>query len=80
MLKHPEAQAKAQLELDSVLGFGQLPSFGDEASLPYISAIVNECLRWEVPTPIAIPHQSTKDDEYRGYHIPAGTIVIPNSW
>ncbi|KZP23269.1 cytochrome P450 [Athelia psychrophila] len=80
MMKYPEVQAKAQLEIDSVLGSGHLPGFGDEASLPYISAIVKECLRWEVVTPISIPHQSTKDDEYRGYHIPAGTVVIPNTW
>ncbi|KZP21392.1 cytochrome P450 [Athelia psychrophila] len=80
MMKHPEVQVKAQLELDSVLGSGQLPSFGDEASLPYISAIVKECLRWKVATPIGVPHQSTKDDEYNGYHIPAGTLMIPNSW
>ncbi|KZP23292.1 cytochrome P450 [Athelia psychrophila] len=80
MMKHPEVQKKAQLELDSVLGLCQLPSPGEEASLPYISAIVKECLRWEVVTPIAIPHRSTVDDEYRGYHIPAGTLVIPNSW
>lgn len=80
MIQHPEVQAKAQLELDNFLNPGQLPSFGDEASLPYISAIVNECLRWQVVLPFAIPHQSTQDDEYRGYFIPAGTLVIPNSW
>ncbi|KZP18991.1 cytochrome P450 [Athelia psychrophila] len=80
MMKHPEVQAKAQLELDTVLGAGRLPSFGDEDSLPYISAVVKECLRWEVATPFAIPHLSTEDDLYRGFYIPAGTMVIPNSW
>ncbi|KZP27823.1 cytochrome P450 [Athelia psychrophila] len=80
MMKYPEVQAKAQRELDSVLGFGQLPDFGDEDSLPYITAMVKECLRWEVVSPIAVPHLSTADDEYKGYHIPAGTLVIPNSW
>ncbi|KZP26478.1 cytochrome P450 [Athelia psychrophila] len=80
MMKHPEVQAKAHLELDTVLGAGRLPTFGDEDSLPYISAIVKESLRWEVVTPFAVPHRSTKDDEYRGFFIPAGTIVIPNSW
>ncbi|KZP19015.1 cytochrome P450 [Athelia psychrophila] len=80
MMKHPEVQVKAQLELDTVLGVGQLPSFGDEVALPYISAVVKECLRWEVVAPFAIPHMLTKDDEYRGFFIPAGTVVIPNSW
>lgn len=80
MIKYPETLRKAQLELDTALGPGQLPSFGDEASLPYLSAIVNECLRWEIALPFSIPHQSIADDEFRGYHIPAGTLVIPNSW
>lgn len=80
MIKYPEVQAKAQRELDRVLGFGQLPTFGDEASLPYLSAIVKEVLRWEIVAPMGVPHQSTEDDEYRGYHIPAGTLVIPMSW
>lgn len=25
-------------------------------------------------------HVSTQDDAYRGYHIPKGTYVLPNSW
>lgn len=36
---------KAQKELDSVIGQGRLPDFGDRKSLPYISAIVKEILR-----------------------------------
>ncbi|KZP23245.1 hypothetical protein FIBSPDRAFT_737741, partial [Athelia psychrophila] len=53
--------------------------FGGEASLPYISTIINECLRWAAVTPIAIPPQLAKDDEYPGYHLPARTALIPTS-
>ncbi|KAJ7880182.1 cytochrome P450 [Mycena leptocephala] len=74
MLMNPEAQQKAQAELDSVVGAGHLPDFADEAALPYVSAIVKETLRWRNVTPIAI------DDEYLGYRIPAGSIVIGNAW
>ena len=28
----------------------------------------------------AVPHMSTNDDEYNGFFIPKGTIVIGNSW
>ena len=28
----------------------------------------------------AIPHMSTIDDEYNGFYIPKGTIVIGNAW
>lgn len=29
---------------------------------------------------IALSHATAEDDEYEGYFIPKGTIVIPNSW
>ena len=27
-----------------------------------------------------IPHMSTNDDEYNGFYIPKGTIMIGNAW
>lgn len=80
MVLYPDVQEKAQRELDSVLGPNQLPSFADQDSLPYLTAIVKELLRWEPLFPFSVPHRSTVDDVYGGYHIPAGTIVIPNTW
>ncbi|KAF4609449.1 hypothetical protein D9613_012942 [Agrocybe pediades] len=79
MLCFPEAQRKGQEELDRVLQ-GRLPNFEDEASLPYINAIVKEVIRWAPVTPIAVPHSSDEDDIYRGYFIPKGSIIIPNTW
>lgn len=52
MVMHPEVQAKAQEELDNVLGEGALPDFQDEDSLPYISAVVKEVIRWQTVFPI----------------------------
>jgi cytochrome P450 len=52
MLMNPEAQKKAQAEIDSVVGVGHLPGFADEALLPYVSAIVKEALRWRNVTPM----------------------------
>ncbi|KAJ6504457.1 cytochrome P450 [Mycena vulgaris] len=80
MLCNPEAQRKAQEEIDSVVQAGHLPDFDDEASLPYVSAVVKEVLRWRPVTPIAVPHFLPVDDEYRGYRLPAGSIVIANAW
>ncbi|KAF4599322.1 hypothetical protein EYR40_006414 [Pleurotus pulmonarius] len=80
VLHNPAALAKGQEEIDRVVGNDRLPDFGDEESLPYISAIVKEVLRWDSVTPIAIPHLSTTDDVYKGYFIPAGTMIIPNAW
>ncbi|KAF7338938.1 Cytochrome P450 [Mycena venus] len=80
MIANPEAQRRAQAEIDSVVGNDRLPNFTDEASLPYVSAIVKEVLRWRVVTPIAFPHRVTVEDEYRGYRIPVGSQVIGNVW
>ncbi|KAK0486576.1 cytochrome P450 [Armillaria novae-zelandiae] len=80
MLANPEAQRKAQDEIDTVLGPGELPQFADEVSLPYVSAVVKEVLRWKNVTPMGIPHALTSDDVYRGYRIPSGSTVIANIW
>lgn len=52
MLANPEAQAKAQAELDAVVGHGRLPEFSDQDSLPYLTAIVKEVLRWKSVLPM----------------------------
>ncbi|KAI9456445.1 cytochrome P450 [Boletus coccyginus] len=80
MVLHPAVQAKAQAELDSVIGSGRLPDYNDRPSLPYIDAIVKEVLRWNPVAPLGLPHMVTKDDIYDGYFIPAGTTIIGNTW
>jgi cytochrome P450 len=54
MLANPTAQKKAQAEIDSLTGGRYLPSFEDEASLPYVSALVKEVIRWENVTPFGM--------------------------
>ncbi|KAF7296376.1 Cytochrome P450 [Mycena chlorophos] len=80
MLAYPETQAKAQAELDAILGHGVLPTFADQQVLPYVAALVKEVLRWRTITPIAVPHFVAAEDEYRGYRIPARSIVLGNAW
>ncbi|KAH9002683.1 cytochrome P450 [Lactarius hatsudake] len=80
MLVYPETQARAQAELDAVVGRGRLPTFADYPHLPYIRAMVKEALRWRPVDPIGLPHQSIEDDWYEGMFIPKGTICIANVW
>lgn len=47
MLLHPEIQKKAQEEIDRVVGDSRLPTHEDRKTLPYVTAIVDETLRWE---------------------------------
>ncbi|KAJ7691461.1 cytochrome P450 [Mycena rosella] len=69
LLANPEAQRKAQAEIDKVMGTGHLPDFGEEA-MSYVPELVKE-LRWIV---------TARNDDYHGYRIPAGLIFIGNVW
>lgn len=56
-LLYPETQAKAQAELDAVVGHTRLPNFDDRPRLPYIDAILLEALRWNPVGPTGIYFQ-----------------------
>lgn len=76
MVLNPDAQVKAQKELDDVIGSFTLPSFSDRNRLPYIQNLIKEVMRWHPVAPLGIPHMCYQDDNYRGYDIEKGTIVI----
>ncbi|KLO13426.1 cytochrome P450 [Schizopora paradoxa] len=80
MLKNPDKQRRAQEEIDAVIGSDRLPDISDWGSLPYVQAVCTETLRWEPVLPFALPHRLDEEDEYKGYRIPKGTMVLPNVW
>ena len=80
MLVYPAVMARAQKELDDVVGSSRMPTFDDRDRLPYIDAVVKETLRWRPVTAGGIPHAVIQDDEYMGYLIPKGATVIGNHW
>ncbi|KAF9522915.1 cytochrome P450 [Crepidotus variabilis] len=80
LLGRPDVLQRARKELDSVIKPGNLPDFEDEPSLPYITAIAKEALRWRQVASFGLPHYIEVEDEYKGYRIPAGSIVLPNLW
>jgi cytochrome P450 len=51
MVLHPDAQSRAQTEIDNVVGMDRLPNFDDEISLPYVSTLVGEVMRWHPVAP-----------------------------
>ena len=53
MAMYPEAQKKAQAELDMVVGKSRLPTFDDRPFLPYVDALVKESFRWWNVAPIS---------------------------
>ncbi|KAI0291061.1 cytochrome P450 [Multifurca ochricompacta] len=71
---YPEVQKRAQAELDSVVSRDRLPTSDDKSRLPYIEAMCKELLRWQMVTPMGVPHASTEDDIYKGFFIPKGSF------
>ncbi|KAH9970119.1 cytochrome P450 [Lactifluus volemus] len=80
MVLFPDVQKRVQAELDAVVGRKRLPTFEDRSSLPYLEATIKESLRFHPPTPLAIAHRLIEDDVVQGYHIPKGSIILPNIW
>lgn len=68
--------SKAQCQLDQAVGRDRLPQFENRSCLTYIDAIVNEVLRWRPIAAGGIPHRTLQEDTYKGYRIPAGSIVV----
>ncbi|KAI0055361.1 cytochrome P450 [Artomyces pyxidatus] len=69
---------KVQAEIDAVVGRDRLPTFQDEAALPYVTAFIKEVLRFRPVAPLAVPHATTRDDTYGPYVVPKGTTVYGN--
>ncbi|KAJ4293069.1 hypothetical protein N0V90_008351 [Kalmusia sp. IMI 367209] len=79
MCFYPQYLGILQEELDRVCG-SRLPIAEDRPNLPFLRAVIRECLRWRPPVPTGIPHELTQDDEYNGYFIPKGSVIHPLEW
>ncbi|KAJ3539842.1 hypothetical protein NMY22_g4549 [Coprinellus aureogranulatus] len=77
LLLNPAVQKKAQAELDAVCP-GRLPTMEDRPKLEYVDAVLKETSRWHLLGPFGAPHMVDSDDEYKGYFIPKGSIILPN--
>ncbi|CAE6469330.1 unnamed protein product [Rhizoctonia solani] len=81
MVIYPEVAQKIQGEVDRVLGNAErLPIVQDRDQMPYVLSTLLEVQRWQPVNPLAIPHAAMEDGEYKGYHIPKGSIVMDNTW
>ena len=96
MALYPDIQAKAQEEIDLVVGRDRLPTGTDRVNLKYVDCVMREVMRlnpvaplgeWAVKTScssltyyLAIPHRLRVDDNFRGYTLPKDSVVYANSW
>ncbi|QGA18020.1 hypothetical protein EYB26_005698 [Talaromyces marneffei] len=80
MVKWPEFQRRAQKQIDAVVGEDRTPTWADYKDLPYVMAIVKECMRWRPATPAGVPHYLDEDYWIDGKLLPKGTTLILNVW
>lgn len=80
LVRNPHVQAKAQEELDRVVGRDRVMNETDFSKLSYLQAVVKESLRLHPPTPLMLPHKANTHVKLGGYNIPKGTNVMVNVW
>lgn len=80
LLNHPHVLKKARDEIDNVIGQDRLVEESDLSKLHYLQNIILETFRLFPATPLLLPHQASADCKVSGYDIPAGTLVLVNSW
>ncbi|KAN0091491.1 Cytochrome P450, partial [Tylopilus felleus] len=79
MVLYSDVQAKAQAELDAVVGNDRLPSFSDCNYLPYVNRVWKEVLQWHAIVLLAVTHVATEDIHYEGYLVPKGSHILGNA-
>uniref|UniRef100_W5KHR1 Cytochrome P450 2C5-like n=1 Tax=Astyanax mexicanus TaxID=7994 RepID=W5KHR1_ASTMX len=78
MMDNPDVQERCHEEIVRVLGFDRFPSTNDRSHLPYTYATVHEIQRNANIAPLGVMHTTTQPTQLQGFHIPAGTDIVPN--
>ena len=74
LASQPEAAARAQREVDDVLG-GRTPDYADVARLPYLGKFIKETMRLFPPAPGVFMRRAIEDVQIGKWHVPKGALV-----
>uniref|UniRef100_A0A8C9AYJ7 Cytochrome P450 2D6 n=1 Tax=Prolemur simus TaxID=1328070 RepID=A0A8C9AYJ7_PROSS len=78
MILHPDVQCRVQQEIDKVIGKVRRPEMGDQAHMPFTTAVIHEVQRFADIVPLGLPHMTCRDIEVQGFLIPKGTTLFTN--
>lgn len=79
LINHPQVFKKLREEINMVVGSNRLVKESDVPNLPYLQAIVKECLR--LHTPAAIIHRECmKDCKINGFDVKAKSKMLINAY
>ncbi|KAI9493952.1 cytochrome P450 [Zychaea mexicana] len=78
---HPDLQKQLHDEIDSfITKKGRLPTYDEREAFPLLISVQKECIRFRPISHLGVPHECTKDFEYRGHFIPEKTTIIYNTY
>ncbi|CAI9093806.1 OLC1v1029386C1 [Oldenlandia corymbosa var. corymbosa] len=80
MMNKPEIMKKAQQELDSVVGEGNVVEESHIQKLPYLHAVMKEALRLHPALPLMVNHCPSQTTTVSNYRVPKGAQVFVNVW
>lgn len=80
LIRNPKVLAKAQQELDSIVGKDRLVTEDDLPRLTFLQAIIKENFRLHPSTPLSLPRIAQESCEINGYLIPKGSTLLLNIW
>ncbi|XP_069347013.1 cytochrome P450 2D17-like isoform X2 [Eulemur rufifrons] len=78
MILHPDVQRRVQQEIDEVIGKVRQPEIGDQAHMPFTTAVIHEVQRFADIIPLGVPHMTSRDIKVQGFLIPKGTTLFTN--
>ncbi|CAN1164015.1 Cytochrome P450 81Q32 [Linum perenne] len=80
LLNNPSTLAKAQSEIERVVGNDRLVEETDIPKLEYLQGIIKETMRIHPALPLLVPHESSQECIVGGYRVPSNTILLINAW
>ncbi|KAF3576973.1 hypothetical protein DY000_02036038 [Brassica cretica] len=80
LLTNPKTLAKAQAEIEHMIGQNGLVQEPDISEMPYLQAVVKENFALHPTVPLLLPRKAETDVEIFGYLMPKNAQVLVNVW
>ncbi|XP_070558203.1 vitamin D 25-hydroxylase-like [Ptychodera flava] len=80
MAQYQDVQRRVQKEIDTAYPEPSPIRYSDRDRLPYSQACIHEALRHTTLVPVGLAHATSRRIRFRGFDIPANTMVFANMY